>query len=84
MPRGTAEDGEGSALKFRASETSNAPIGRANVSAGHAGIAGHYVEPAGANLSEGQANASAGRTSTLRSHSECIVVRKRGLVRNAG
>ena len=48
------------------------------------GIAAHYVEPGGANLSEGQANASAGRTSTLRSHSECIVVRSRGLVRNAG
>ena len=60
VPGGTAEDGEGIALKFRASETSNAPAGRA-------GIAAHYVEAAGVSASEGRANASAGRTSTLRS-----------------
>ena len=40
-----------------------------NAPEGRAGIAAHYVEGAGA---------------STYSHSECIVVRKRGVVRNAG
>ena len=65
------------AQKFRVSETSDAPAGRA-------GIAAHYVEGAGANVSAGHANASVGTHEYLHSHSEWIVGRSRALMNNPG